>query len=129
MLGTAVEVGVYRGEFSASNLREWRGERYVMIDAWGVRTNDTKRAGERSDNNEPSQLVHDARYEAAELATRPWASRRTMIRAFSVPAAARFPDGSLDWYASSGFQPASCRRASTLPIVKAYRESHVRISC
>ena len=27
-----------------------------------------------------------------------------------------------------GFQPASCRRASTLPVMKAYRESHVRIS-
>ena len=31
-------------------------------------------------------------------------------------------------YVSSGFQAASCRRASTLPIMKAYRESHVRIS-
>ena len=36
-----------------------------------------------------------------------------------------------DWamaYVPSEFQPASCRRASALPIMKACRESHGRIS-
>ena len=96
LVNFAAEVGVYRGAFSRQNLARWNGAHYWMVDAWDQRQNDTKKAGELSDNNGPeSEQV--ARYRTAKKATQPWAAKRTMLRMYSIPAAARFRDSHFDW--------------------------------
>lgn len=126
LLDTAVEIGVFRGDFSATNLARWRGRHYYMIDAWVHRTNDTKQSGERSDNNERESRPHDERYAAAEAATRQWASRRTMIRAFSLPAAALFDNHSIDWlYVDALHTEAAVRHA---PVTTAVVSPNLRLS-
>lgn len=96
LTGVAAEIGVYKGEFSATVLKRWNGEHYWMIDAWEQRTNDTKRSGAISDNNGPTS-THVVRYNRAERNTRMWSRKRTMLRAYSIPAAKQFPDGFFDW--------------------------------
>lgn len=94
--GVAAEIGVWAGAFAAKNLASWQGEHYWMIDAWGHRNNDSKRVGELSDNNE-EDVHHLKRMNSAATITATWASKRTLLRSFSVPAASQFEDNSLDW--------------------------------
>lgn len=96
LTGFAAEIGVYKGAFSTKNLQRWNGKVYWMIDAWEQRVNDTKKPGEESDNNDATsrQLT---RYEKAKSITERWAHKRKLLRAYSVPAASRFPDNYFDW--------------------------------
>ena len=97
LTGLAAEIGVWAGAFAAKNLAKWQGEgHYWMIDAWGHRVNDSKKSFELSDNNE-DDATHIKRMDIAAHNTARWASRRTLLRSFSVPAASRFPDNSFDW--------------------------------
>ena len=96
LTGFAAEIGVYRGDFARKNLGRWKGQHYWMIDAWEQRANDTKKSNEKSDNNDDTARQLN-RHERAKANTEPWKSRRTMLRAYSVPAASRFPDHHFDW--------------------------------
>jgi hypothetical protein len=48
LLGTGVEVGVRKGEFSERILSSWSGERLISVDAWSTRSDpDESAAGVR----------------------------------------------------------------------------------
>lgn len=93
-VGRSAEVGVFRGGFAAKNLPHLPlGHTYFMIDAWQWRGEE---AGS-NDKNFKTKEENDENFNAAMGATDLWASKRQMIREFSVPAAASFSNSSFDW--------------------------------
>lgn len=94
--GVAAEVGVFRGDFAALNVKVWSGI-YHLIDAWQYRP------GDPADKNFVSAAVNEANYASARRAVEPHCStsgrapRCVLHRALSVEAAAGFADESLDW--------------------------------
>ena len=105
--GNAGEIGVYRGAFSAHNLRFWSGK-YYAIDAWQFRPNEegTKWLGELAtghshdrggDKNYIDPIQHARNYNMTRDATA-FAGRRVhLIRDFSAAASRQFPDEHFDW--------------------------------
>ena len=89
LTGTAVEVGVARGDFARTILDRWPG-RLHLVDCWqhlpGLR-----------DIANGSDADHAANHAAAVEAVAPHRERVELHRQVSVEAAAGFPVGSLDW--------------------------------
>jgi len=86
----AVEVGVFQGEFSEKNLKQWSGQ-YFMVDAWSFRPSDP------GDKNFADDRKNDENMKMAETRTEFAADRRHLVKALSTDAAAQFADASLDW--------------------------------
>ncbi len=53
LTGTAVEIGVYRGDFSAEFLELWKGKQYHLVDPW----NDPPCVGQLVSNNKDLEFV------------------------------------------------------------------------
>ena len=90
----AVEVGVWRGTFSALNLHTWRGE-YYAIDAWQWRPSDN------GDKNYKNETQNEVNYEEARANLNANGANDTgrvhQIKSLSADAATSFPDGFFDW--------------------------------
>lgn len=88
--GNAIEIGVWKGEFSAHNLRFWSGQ-YFMCDLWKHRkdgTADKNMEDERSWNEVLEDAIRNTRF-AAE--------RVNICKDASEAVAERFDDGFFDW--------------------------------
>ena len=106
LLGTAVEVGVHRGEFAAGFLELWRGLRYIGVDPWRV----LPAYSERLDHSEStSQDAREADYAAARRAIAPYAGRAELLRATSEEAAGALPDALHFVYIDAAHDLASVR--------------------
>ena len=88
--GVAVEVGVYRGQFSAKNLKHWKGK-YFQVDAW------TYRPGDPADKNLKDAQANKNNKKAAWNAVIQYQSRVEQIQDLSVNASYRFKDNDIDW--------------------------------
>jgi hypothetical protein len=90
--GAVAEVGVCSGGFSQVILERNRPSRLVLIDCW---EHQTGTAYSQDPANGPNQAYHDGMY--AEV-LRKFGNRPEVeiVRAYSVPAAGRFPDGCFD---------------------------------
>lgn len=81
---TAVEIGVFRGEFTKHNLKYWSGE-YYMVDAWAHRP-----GGGQDKNWEDSGVWDEIKAEALQ-------NKCYHIQATSSDAAKQFDENSVDW--------------------------------
>ena len=86
----AVEIGVYRGDFAANNLKHWKGK-YVMVDAWRWRSSDP------GDKNFADDETNYANYQATIDATKQFSARTELVRNTSTEAVVRFQDRSIQW--------------------------------
>lgn len=91
LLGEAVEVGVYEGDFSSEILSKWKGKLLHCVDPWRYQEDVI------FDNSNVDQREHDAAYGAALANLQPFEDRVNIIRDFSVKAAEKFEDESLDF--------------------------------
>jgi hypothetical protein len=58
LLGTGVEVGVRKGEFSERILSSWSGKRLISVDAWSTRSDpDESAAGHRANFDEARERL------------------------------------------------------------------------
>jgi hypothetical protein len=87
IMGPAAEVGVAEGQYSLSIL-QWGVPHLYMIDLWGFVPGRTGDLGFPQDE-------HDQRYRDAKERVAKFGDRVTIIRDWSVTAAAKIPDGSL----------------------------------
>eukprot|EP01043_Picozoa_sp_COSAG02_P045686 COSAG02_NODE_4205_length_5628_cov_3.597938_1_plen_481_part_00 len=100
LTGNAAEIGVRDGMFAKTNLLEWTGRMYYMIDAWSHRPEDVEvglRDTTKDDMNELQESPHLARMNQARQNTEQWSSRREMIRGFSTVVCHQFKDNYFDW--------------------------------
>lgn len=89
LTGTAAEVGVMHGGYSKHVLKDWKGQKYYMIDLWERQDKEIYR--ERT-----SDINYDVKYhEAKRVADAD--PRVFMLRGMSVDMAPILPDNSLDW--------------------------------
>jgi cephalosporin hydroxylase len=89
LVGTAAEVGVMHGGYSKHVLKDWRGQKYYMIDLWDRQDKEIYR--EKTDD-----INYDVKYrEAKRVADAD--PRVFMLRGMSVDMAPILPDDSLDW--------------------------------
>lgn len=86
LVGTAVEVGSYRGQFAEQLLERWEG-RLVCVDPW--------KAGYDSGDPTSEADMEDA-LEACLVRLRPYSHRCRILRMTSLDATRRFPPESLD---------------------------------
>lgn len=88
--GTAVEVGVKQGKFSAQILKQWPGKKLYMVDAWRwfAGYDDVANVSTREHLNFMGEASHRAHI---------YGERACIIRDLSSEAAKLFQDGSLDW--------------------------------
>ena len=97
-LRRAAEVGVFKGEFAAHNLRTWSGE-YHAIDMWAHR-NDGKLkdgAGYEDKNENDDKQEQTYRLAMGNINASGGAERVTVVRDSSERAARRYPDEHFDW--------------------------------
>ena len=88
--GVAVEVGVFRGQFSVKNLHHWQGK-YFQVDAW------TYRPGDPSDLNYKDNATNEHNKDAAWKAVVKHQDRVKQIQEISTEAALQFKDHEIDW--------------------------------
>lgn len=88
--GNAVEVGAYRGEFAAHNLKQWNGF-YLLVDTWA------HREGEPDDKNSKESSEWEEIYNAAGENIALYYGRAGMLKTTSIEAADCFKDGYFDW--------------------------------
>lgn len=91
LLGTIVEVGVYRGGFARDLLSRWTGLHYIGVDPW--QNGLAGYVDVIADREKDMQAVYEAA--AAKLAE--FAPRVSLLRMFSLEAARLFADASLDF--------------------------------
>ncbi len=91
--GEGVEVGVSRGEFSATLLKTWHGKRLHCVEPWAAMTEDTKYL----DVANVSQAEHEKAYCDAQRRLSVFGDRCLIHRMTSKAAAAQFPERSLDF--------------------------------
>lgn len=89
LTGTAVEVGVDRGEFAANVLEAWRGAKYVLVDPWSNPPGYQDRIAFRSDR--------ESDFIAAQGSLSSHSERTVWLRMVSAEAVRQFADGSLDF--------------------------------
>jgi len=88
--GNAIEVGVWRGEFAAHNLKHWKG-RYYLCDLWQHR-NDKSTDKNMKDKESWVQVLLDA------ATNTDFAEDRTyFIKGESVMMSENFDDNNFDW--------------------------------
>ena len=87
-INEGVEVGTYRGDFSAQLLTKWTGQKLYSVDCWQEQPEDVY-------SDKPPGQLQNFQMTAGKLA--PFGLRSEIIRAFSIEAAKRFPDGYLDF--------------------------------
>ena len=103
LTGTAVEVGVAAGDYSASFLSMWPGQ-YVMVDRWQC-------VDGYDDVMNDSDAEHEARYQKACSVAARYGDRCAVLRMDSVEAAALFAPKSLDFvYLDGDHSLAGVRR-------------------
>lgn len=88
--GNAVEIGVWRGEFAAHNLKYWTGN-YFMVDKWDHRQDGSidKNMEDRGSWNEVwKEAIDNVRFAG---------QRARLIAGTSVTTAKDYPDGYFDW--------------------------------
>lgn len=88
--GYAAEVGVWRGEFAAHNLKHWSGT-YMMIDKW-----DHRKDGSTDKNMEERDEWNKIWFEAIDN-VKFAGTRAKLIAGTSVNTAKDYPDGFFDW--------------------------------
>lgn len=92
LTGSAVEVGVDEGIFSAYLLEYWRGERLISVDPWLEMPPD-----EYADTCNTSQASMEEKYETTRRRLASFGDRSEIRRETSVEAAARVTPESLDF--------------------------------
>jgi len=90
-LGRAAEIGVFQGDFAATNLMYWKGK-YFGVDAWDYRKGESEH-----DKNFKDEKINQHNYEVAQSKTDFAGSRVKLIRNLSIAAARTFPDEYFDW--------------------------------
>lgn len=90
--GTAVEIGVKEGKYSATILERWTGRLLVSVDPWREAPSD-----EYVDIANVPQARQDAFLETTRARLAPFGARSAIWRMTGDEAAARIPDGSLDF--------------------------------
>lgn len=93
LCGEGVEIGVQCGNFSAYILTHWNGKKLYSIDPW--KHQDDKMALLDISNEE--QNIHESNYRKTLVNLQPFGARSEIIREFSISAAKRFQDNSLDF--------------------------------
>lgn len=111
LLESAVEVGVYRGEFAGHMLAHWPG-RYYMVDSWWTK-----------DAIAHKKFVYSMVGAVVECMriSRPYEDRAFILRMTSIEAARIFPESSLDFVyidACHSYQSVSQDIAAWLPKVR-----------
>lgn len=91
-MGEGAEIGVQRGIFAETILAAWGGRRLLCVDPWR-----TFPEGEYPDVANVAQPEHDALYAETLARLARFGDRARVIRATSLEAATRVPDGSLDF--------------------------------
>jgi hypothetical protein len=89
LTGTVVEVGVQRGEYGATILEAWEGNRYIGVDPWPDTIMDDYIDKINFDNRTNDMMI-------AEANVLPYADRAMLLRMSSAEAARWVVDGSLD---------------------------------
>ena len=92
LVGCGVEVGVQEGVFSEHLLRHWRGAQLISVDPWA----EGDPHAYRDISNVP-QAEHEVNLRAAEARLGRFSERSTLWRMTSRDAAARLPNGCLDF--------------------------------
>jgi len=85
LVGSAAEIGVHRGEFSRALLNCWHGKMLYLVDPWKSFTGD--------EYTEP----RDSDFDACMKNLEPHIGRFEVLRDFSLDAAKKIPDASLDF--------------------------------
>lgn len=88
--GFAAEIGVFRGEFAAHNMKTWQGQ-YLMVDTWAHRPDD----GIDKNDEDPQYWAHIK--QTAMRATDFAHQRRVVIQDYSENAADQQPNYLFDW--------------------------------
>lgn len=88
--GNAAEIGVWRGEFSAHNLKYWSGD-YFMCDKWDHRDD-----GSIDKNMEDRGSWNEVWFEAMDR-VKEFGTRVRLIQGLSINTAKQYPDGYFDW--------------------------------
>jgi hypothetical protein len=92
LTGTAVEIGVKRGEFSEFILQRWKGKMLVSVDPWMAAPED-----EYNDTSNVEQGAHDGFYEQTCRRLERFGARSKIWRTTSQEAAMRVDNRSLDF--------------------------------
>jgi hypothetical protein len=96
LLGEGAEVGVLMGDFSSHILRQWKGSKLWLVDAWGDLP-----------GYEEMHHDHEQNYQATLNKMRVFPGRYEIVRELSIAAAMRFADESLDFvYLDAGHAKA-----------------------
>ena len=90
LLGSGVEVGVSRGDFSRVILDHWQGQRLYLVDCWTPQDR-----FDYQDIHNVDQAKHEQNLAHLRAQLKPYEGRFEIIRAFSREAAASFADASL----------------------------------
>lgn len=90
LIDTAVEVGVFRGEFAVELLEHWTGRRLILVDTWRHRP-------DYLDSWNLSNAEMEENLALTLTGTARFGDRVTILRESSVSAAATFADGVLDF--------------------------------
>ena len=88
LTGSAVELGVWRGEFAEQNLQTWRGQMYVLVDVW---------APSDCVNGNRSHCVYGGNVSDGGVAERSFDKMVTGLRMQRGGNKFKNPDGSLRW--------------------------------
>jgi hypothetical protein len=92
LLGSGVEVGAARGDFSRVILDSWQGKKLYLVDCWTPQDK-----FDYQDIHNVDQARHEQNLLHLQSQLKPHERRYEIVRAFSRDAAARFADASLDF--------------------------------
>jgi hypothetical protein len=90
LLGTGVEVGVFRGEFAQQILKTWRGRKLILVDTW-------RHLHDYHDSWNLSDVAMEKNYRLTLARLACFTDRAVIHRMRSEDAALSFPDASCDF--------------------------------